>query len=98
LRRRAEEGFPVEILLVRLRVNRVVPLAALVDVAPEAARGPDDLTDQAVPDRLLRLVEMIHRGVLAADLQDAPARFDSFGDLSGLINRVGHRLLKVDIL
>ena len=99
LRRVADERLPVEVGRIGVGIDLVVPLvAALRAVAPEAARRPDHLADQPVLDRLLRLVEVIERGVLAADLQDAAARLDVLGDLARLVHRVGHRLLEVDVL
>ena len=98
LRGRAEEGFPVERLLGGLGVDGVVPLPALIPVAPEAAGRPHHLAEQAVGDRLLGLPEVIHRGVLAADLEHAAGRFHHLGDLLRLLDRVGHRLFEVDVL
>jgi hypothetical protein len=51
-RRRTEEGLPVKILLVCLRVNSIVPFATLIRVAPEPAGRPDDLANETVLDRL----------------------------------------------
>ena len=98
LRRRTEKRLPVERLVRGLRVDRVVPLAALVAVAAESAGRPDDFAEQAVLNRFLRLPEVVHRRVLAADLEDAAARLHRLGDLPGFLDRVGHRLFEVDVL
>ena len=98
LRRRTEKRLPVERLVRGLRVDRVVPLPAQVAVAAESAGRPDDFAEQAVLNRFLRLPEVVHRRVLAADLQDAAAGLHRVGDLPGLFHRVGHRLFEVDVL
>jgi hypothetical protein len=41
---------------------------------------------------------MVHRRVLAADLEHAAAGLDGVGDLFRLLDRVGHRLLEINVL
>ena len=98
LRRRAEKRLPVERLLGRLGIDGVVPLAAQVLVPAETAGRPHDLANQPVVDHFLRFPEVIHRRVLASDLQDPAARLDDLGDLACLVDGVGHRLLEVHVL
>src|SRR5262249_49846917 len=97
--RSAQEGWPVNILFARIFVYLVIPFAAfLVRVSAVSGGRPYNLSNQSVLDRFFRLVEMIERRVLAADLQDALVRFDNLGNLPRFVNGVGERLFQVNVL
>ena len=66
-------------------------------VAIVAGVGPSDFADTAIGDGRARFPVGIAGRAVGADLQDFFVTLDGVADLDGLLDRVGHRFLAIDM-